>query len=313
MDTHKQEAIDAMVMPSMRRPGAYLAGIIQIRVTGACHRRCIGCAQGCNLKQDDGHISLEHFERAVLSLRDYFGVVGVFGGNPCLHPRFPDLCEVLRQYIPKRRRGLWSNRMFGHGDVCRETFDPSICNLNVHLDQDAYDEFVRDWPEANAFGLESDSRHSPPFVAMQDLIADSARVWGLIRDCDINRNWSAMIGVFRGELRGYFCEVAGAQAILHQYEAGYPDTGVAVGEGWWRKGTSAFSCQIEQHCPACGVPLRGRGELACSDRGIEQTSATHASIFHPRDSRRVVQLVTNLKQVQINPRRFTDYLLDTRY
>jgi len=64
---------------------------------------------------------------------------------------------------------------------------------------------------------------------MEDMTDDER--WGLIGNCDINQYWSAIICVFRGELRGYFCEIAGAQAILHENEPSYPDLGASVVPG----------------------------------------------------------------------------------
>lgn len=288
---NQQTALSKMVAPSTRRKGAYRGGIIQIHITRACDKACFGCTQGSNLGGKTGMIPLDLFEQAVLSLKDYFGVVGIFGGNPALHPKFPELCKILKEHIPYERRGLWCNHPKGNGVVMRDTFNPSISNLNVHLDQDAYDEFNRDWPGCGAFGLKEDSRHSPVFVAMQDVIEDEGERWDLISRCDVNQNWSAMIGVFRGELRAWFCEVAGAQSILHQWEPEYPDTGVQVTPDWWRKSMQEFAEQVKLHCHACGVPLRGYGSLAQDETGIEQVSKTHQDVYFPKRRERVLQLV----------------------
>lgn len=334
-----------MIPPGQVRPNKpFFGGVIQIWVTRACDKQCFGCTQGSNLRggftRDSKYpafMSVEHFEQAVLSLRGYFGVVGVFGGNPALHPEFPTLCEILRKWIPFEQRGLWCNHPFGHGKVMRETFNPRVSNLNVHLDKTAYETFKRDWPESQPFGLTDDSRHSPPFVAMKDVVVDEGERWQLISDCDINKHWSAMIGVFRSQLRAWFCEIAGAQAMLHQDERDYPDTGKEVvkyvsrqkeiGEGefesystdynplnmklynWWELPMTAFKYQVRKHCHECGVPLKGYGNLAQADTGVEQVSKTHESIYKPRSRTRQVEVVTEL--VQLNTGRinkFTDYV-----
>lgn len=237
-------------------------------------------------------IPLDKFAEAVDTLKDYFGVVGIFGGNPAMHPKFPELCEMLRARIPKERCGLWCNHPKGHGEVMRRTFNASVSNLNVHLDQEAYDEFKRDWPESGPFGLHDDSRHSPVYVAMHDVISDESERWDLISKCDINQKWSSMVGMFRGELRAWFCEIAGAQSILHQWNSDYPDTGVPVTHGWWRKPMMDFAAQVRHHCHGCGVPLRGYGSLAQDESGREQVSATHADIYKPKKTDREVQFVT---------------------
>lgn len=284
-------ALKKMVAPSMRRRAAWLGGIVQIHITRACDKACFGCTQGSNLSGKTGFIPVDKFEEAVVSLKDYFGVVGIFGGNPALHPKFDDLCEILKKHIQFRRRGLWCNHPKGNGKIMRETFNPAVSNLNVHLDQSAYDEFKQDWPESQPFGLKEDSRHSPVYVAMKDVIEDESERWDLISKCDINQQWSSMIGMFRGELRAWFCEIAGAQSILHQYDPEYPDTGIAVTPGWWRKPMTEYAAQVRKHCHECGVPLRGHGSLAQDESGIEQVSATHAGIYKPKRPEREVQLV----------------------
>ena len=149
-------------------------------------------------------------------------------------------------------------------------------------------------------------------------VPDESRIWELISNCDINQHWSAMIGVFRGELRAWFCEVAGAQAMLHQDEPDYPDLGfdlvrtTAISEPkhnfnpdnvrsipWWQLPMSQFKDQVRKHCFDCGVPLRGYGELAQSADGTEQVSQTHADLYKPKKKDRKVQVVTDLLQLDI--------------
>jgi hypothetical protein len=229
-------------------------------------------------------ITVDEFETAVRSLAGYFGVVGMFGGNPAMHHKFGELCEVLRAHVPFEQRGLWCNNPRGNGGIARETFNPAVSNLNVHQDQKAYDEFARDWPECRPYlkGLDTDSRHAPPFVAMQDVIQDEAERWALIADCDINKHWSAMICTVPGRgLRAYFCEIAAAQAMLHANDTAWPDTGLEVTPGWWKRPMQAFADQVRLHCHACGIPLRRFGQLANGGE-YEEVSATHAGIVKPK-------------------------------
>lgn len=296
-----------MVAPGDKRRGIYRGGILQIMVTRACDLRCNNCTQGSNLKGNVNHMTPEQFRVAVTSLKDYFGVVGIFGGNPCLHPQFPELCEILRDVIPWERRGLWSNHPRGVGRHAAITFNPAFSNLNVHQSQAAYDEFARDWPESVPFlkGLETDSRHAPVWTAMRDLIPDEQERWKLIGDCDINKHWSALIGTFRGMLRGWFCEIAGSQSMLMQDDLNYPDTGVPITEGWWRQGMSAFEHQVRKHCHECGIPLNGHGSLANSSEAT-QVSKTWEPYIRPRGGE--VDVVTSLVQLGSRLPKATDYI-----
>lgn len=299
---NEQECLSKMVAPGTPRQGKWLGGVIQIAVTRACDLSCYNCTQGSNYGGKTEFMSPQLFEQAVKSLQGYQGVVGVFGGNPALSPHFLEYCCSLQRWIPKEQRGLWCNHPHGNGKYMRGTFNPAVSNLNCHLSREAYDEFKRDWPECRPFGLDKDSRHGPVFVSIKDLGVPEEKRWELISKCDINQHWSALIGVFRGEIRAWFCEVAGAQAMLHQYEPDYPDTGSPIVPNpvtpWWQREMEAFKYQVRQHCHDCGVPLRGWGRLAQDNSGApEQTSKAHGSIAKSK-RRRPLQVVTTLEEVQ---------------
>lgn len=310
------EAIQRMVAPGDKRPGKWRQGVIQIWLTRACDKACYGCTQGSNLRGNPGMITVEQFEQACLSLKDYWGVVGIFGGNPALHPDFEQLCDILAKYVPYVQRGLWCNNPVGKGKKMAQIFNPAVSNLNVHLDHKAYNEFRSDWPTSMPFGLDKDSRHSPPYVALKDVVPDEEERWSLIADCDINKHWSAMIGSFRGEARAWFCEIAGAQAMLHQHEPDYPDTGLRVDslyddgtKWWWQLPMHSFSRQVHKHCHDCGVPLRGYGALAQGDSNqVEQVSQTHAGVYLPKVKGREVQLVQLRSELGAPLGRMTDYI-----
>lgn len=307
---NEQQALANMVAPATPRPHIWRQGIMQIHVTRACDKACYGCTQGSNLAGKPVMMTVDEFEQAVRSLDGYFGVYGVFGGNPAMHPKFADLCAILRQYVPFEQRGLWCNHPMGKGAICRETFNPAVSNLNVHQDKAAYEEFARDWPECRPYlkGLDTDSRHAPPFVAMSDVIPDEAERWQLIADCDINRHWSAIVCTVPGRgIRAYFCEIAGAQAMLHAHDPAWPDTGLEVTPGWWQQPMSAFAQQVRLHCHACGIPLRRFGQLA-NGGTYEEVSRTHADIFQPKQRGRRIELIALDNAPSRTLDRMTDYI-----
>jgi len=294
-----ESVIASMVAPYQPRP-VHLSGVLQIWVTRACDKACFGCTQGSNLGGKPTMITPEQYAEALESLRGYFGVVGMFGGNPAIHPQFDELCRILREsWVPLEQRGIWCNHPRGKIKTIAETFYAPHSNLNVHMDADAYREFAEGRPESKVWlkGMDADSRHSQVYVALKDVIPDEVQRWRLIQNCDINRFWSALIGVFRGELRAWFCEIAAAQAMLHQNDPDYPDTGLPVTPGWWRRPIQDYAEQIRYHCHRCGVPLRGRGELAMTGTK-EQVSETHRDIYKPKIKGREVEVVTQLDQVE---------------
>lgn len=305
----EQECLAKMIPPGKVRPcKPYRGGVIQIWITRACDKACFCCTQGSNLAGSPGMITLDQFDQACQSLAGYWGVVGIFGGNPAMHPHFEALCQILQKYFPKEQRGLWCNNPMGKAKVMRETFNPAVSNLNVHMDQKAFNEFRRDWPESMPVGLAKDSRHSPPYVSMVDLGIPEAERFDLISKCDINQHWSAMLCVVRGNLRAYFCEIAGCMAMLHQGDPLWPDVGKPAIEGWWEQGMDHFAEQVKLHCHHCGVPLRGYGTLSQDSEGIEYTSPTHLGIYTPKRPRRAIQVVLGREQLGVPLSRMTDYL-----
>jgi hypothetical protein len=358
----EQECLAKMKAPGDVRSQKHSKVVIQILVTSSCTLACTNCTQLSQLRRKPWFMTPDQFDLACRSLQGYKYVVGVFGGTPNLSPHFKEYCRILRSHFPKQQCGLWSNALLGHGADCRETFNPTVSNLNCHLDRDAYQEMKDTWPESMPFGLNVDSRHSPCYVAMKDVLKkvcpecngtgdytwssdeggspvlkcgvcngkgnvyDESLAYDLISKCDINANWSSLLGVFRGELRAWFCEIAGAQSIYHQDDPDYPDTGldptaqyevqVRPNDGrlettlchWWQLGMPSFAGQVRKHCHECSVPLRGYGSLAQSEDGVEQVSETHAAGYLPKKKGRRVELVQVMDQLKSKNLKVTEYL-----
>jgi len=331
-----EEALSKMVAPGTKRPGKWRQGVIQIWTTRTCDKSCFGCTQSSQLSggKQQGFISPEVFEANVRSLgfgsddeEPYFGVVGVFGGNPALHPEFETLCEILKSLVPFEQRGLWCNKPFGKTQIMRETFNPKVSNLNVHLDQKAFDEFKAGWPEANVVGLNSDSRHSPVLISAEDLEdVTPSELWEAVSDCDINQHWSAMLGQVminnKPEPRAWFCEIAGMQDMLANFHnSDYEPSGIDPRERfllettdetndtwrthrlarWWEMPVDFFQEQVRRHCSNCGVPFRGKGELSQNAEGVERFS-THWGFVATGQKKpnRKTEVVSNLVQLQSN-------------
>lgn len=309
---NQEEAIQKMVPPGQPRKGKWREGVMQIHVTRACDKACINCTQGSNFSGPTTMIPLDKFEQAVKSLQGYFGVVGVFGGNPALHPQFSDLCQIMRDYVPFHQRGIWCNNPINEtkGREMAKTFDPKVSNLNVHLDKVAYDNFKLWWPACKPVGLEQDSRHSPIYGFHSDLGVSEEESWEAISDCDINQNWSAMIGMFGDELRGYFCEVAGGMAMyLKANGHDVPDLGLPVIPGWWKRPMQDFAEQVKFHCKQCLVPFRGYGDLACNKEGHETITESWSDKLKTKRVTREVQIAVSLEDLQAQSlKKTTDYL-----
>lgn len=233
-----------------------------------------------------------NFRRAVESLRDWseaepadvtnpgtpHNVIAMIGGNPCLHPRFDELCAIFRDVIPnKRSRGLWTNNLAGRGKDARDTF--GWFSLNVHGDSGNAAEMRRElsWSSINGHAPRPEhSRHAAVFTAVRDFIGspeipDEAAMWQLIEGCDINRKWSGSIIQIGGEIFAFFCEIAATFEAIYGHK-----TGIPVTPGWWKLGMDAFDAQSKEWCPKCGVPLRMKGHM--DNEQTDDFSKTHETL-----------------------------------
>jgi hypothetical protein len=320
-----------MVVPSQKRPGIWRGGVIQIMATRSCDLACHGCTAGSNLVSKPAVMTPEQFEAAVLSLEGYWGVYGCFGGNPCTSRYFPDYCRILKAHVPYQQRGIWTNRMMGHGALIRTTFNPAVSNVNVHLSQEAYDEFAADWPEAIEArkehvdrGLTDDARHGSPWISMKDLEElpfpdgssrpnTEANRWELIGNCTINKNWSSIVGLVGGELRAFACEIMLHAAAMHAENPDWdetgqpmPDVGLAVEKDWWRRPLADFEGQFRTFCHNCSVPLNRPGQLAIGGER-EEFSERHRWIARPKVRGREVAFISS-ETLEKRDRPATQYL-----
>ena len=74
---NEKAALDKMTSPNVKRR-CWGEGILQIHITNVCDKSCFGCTQGSNLTSKPVIMTVEEFELAVISLKDYFGIVGIF-------------------------------------------------------------------------------------------------------------------------------------------------------------------------------------------------------------------------------------------
>ena len=208
---------------------------IQIEITNYCNLSCAACTRHAGHQRNRYHMDLDLFEDCLKSMEGYEGLVGIMGGEPTLHPAFPEILAIYREYIPKERRGLWTNmaKWDKYEDIILETFyqDPAHMLKNDHKG-------------------EKDVHH-PLLLAAKDMIDDEILMWRLIHDCPYQNRWSASINP-KG---AFFCEVAAAQDILFEGPGGWP-----IERGWRRKRAGyEFWDQVERYCPLCGgaVPVAG--------------------------------------------------------
>ena len=230
--------------------------IICIDVTNKCDLACSNCTRLLENQDAFWDMTPDNFRKALQSLKGYFGVIAMIGGNPCMHKDFEELCRIFVEEVPnKLQRGLWTNNYFKHRTLIEETF--GTFNLNSHGEARAEANLLDLHKTVSGNGALSwfyggHSEHAPLLTAVKDLFPEK-EMWERISNCDINKEWSASIVQNKGELRVYFCEVAASFDLARNEDNGHPVT-----DGWWKSVARDFEDQIKLFCPGCGVPAKQR-------------------------------------------------------
>jgi organic radical activating enzyme len=265
-------------------------------------------------------MTLDNFRLAVRSLQGYPGIISVMGGNPAMHPKFEDICNIFVQEVPnKSQRGLWTNNVFKYAELVKETF--SIFNLNPHKDAHGVKslEPLKDMPRADDLSrvewaksilprgvwyAPGSSSHSPVLTAVKDLYGE-ADMWDRISKCEFNQYWSASIIQNKGNLRAYFCEVAAAFDLARG-----TDHGIPVEPGWWRRNISEFDEQVAHFCPGCGIPAKLQGHMDFLETDTYTVSNADIAQQTKDKRRKFVELDTSQPVVSIK-RKVIDYTRST--
>jgi hypothetical protein len=203
--------------------------LIQLEVTNACKFNCSNCSRLIGHQKKPFFMTLEQIENGLKTLEDYPGHIGLMGGEPALHPDFPEICKLYQKHIPiKARRELWTagHKWDEYKDIIHETFYPELIAFNDHSKPDAC------W-------------HQPLLIGIQEVVKDYNLMWKIIDNCWVNLRWSASITPYGA----FFCEVASARAYLENRK------GVLVNKGWWKEDMEFHYQQRMRYCPKCSACL----------------------------------------------------------
>ena len=205
--------------------------VIQVEITNACHLSCANCTRHVGHHRNPFFMDLDMVEKAINSLLDFPGRIGIMGGEPTMHPKFAEITALYREMVPDRKRREFWSAGFGwmkHKDAILETWDRELISYNDHLGMDC--------------------KHQPLLIAIDEVVEDEQWRAELIDACRFGNRWSASITP-RG---GFFCEIAASADWLFDGPGGYP-----IEPGWWNKKDTQFADQIERYCNKCSgaIPL----------------------------------------------------------
>jgi len=202
--------------------------IIQIEVTNACWLKCSNCTRHVGHHRDPFFMELDFIEKAIDSLEGFEGNIGIMGGEPTLHPKFNEICEIVQKKIPRRKREFWTSgfQWSKKKDIILETWDKDRIAYNEHSTPGG--------------------KHTPLLVAIDEVVEDKKLMWQMIDNCWIQSQWSASITP-KG---GFFCEVAASLDYLYKGPGGYK-----IEKDWWKKNPKQFRDQVERYCKDCSGAL----------------------------------------------------------
>lgn len=248
--------------------------VVQVEITNRCFMACSNCTRLVAHQAQPFEMDRETFGRAVCSVADHPGMIGIMGGEPTLHRDFEWLArhfastidagrkyELLREPVGDlaayrnahcaslhHRRGLWSAtgpRFLDHLELISETFGYWCLNDHSHA-----------------------GKHQALLVARKDLGIRQER-WEYLRDrCWLQRNWSSSIT----PAGAYFCEVAAAiDWTLFGGRLGWP-----IEPGWWKRSRCDFGEQLSL-CEYCAAPLEMPARLPAEEK--DDVSPTPARLL----------------------------------
>ena len=222
--------------------------ICNIDITKHCHNACPYCIRYVrHLRSEQKyHMSLDYFTKALDSLVGWPGEIGLCGGEPTLHPQFPEILQLINKHKAK-----YPGSRFQMFTAHKENFEKyhelmqgTLCcvHLNEHND---YQKSV--------------CLHQPATVAIGEMVKDKKLRESLIDNCWVQKVWAPVIN----EKGAYFCEVAGSLATVIDGPDGYP-----IERGWWDKTPEQFKEQRDFFCKRCGMALPMKRDILGSK--IEQ-------------------------------------------
>jgi len=193
-------------------------------------------------------------------------VLGIFGGEPLMHPNFPDLVDLMVQYVPQHNRGLWTSFDWLNGESKRwgkyKDQVERLLGKNPTGDVVSKETGYLNW---NMHEEDQPCNHSPVLAAANDMIPDETKRWDTIAKCWVQTEWSAAYALdFNNEVKFYFCEVASSFDRVFNLGTGLPlEDGVWSHHLWFERDEKGilrphgpYAKQILSTCGRCGSSLK---------------------------------------------------------
>jgi hypothetical protein len=190
-------------------------------------------------------MSLEQFEEALKSYQGFNGLIGIIGGEPLMHPKFREMCELIRKYYPPTKMHL-----FTAIDPAKSKFRDIIPSTFYYIAYHAHDK-------------EDEFSHQPLTIAIKDVVEDEKLKDELIDKCWLQEKWCCTIT----DDGAFFCEVGASIAKL----MGRKGWDITSDPKWWMRTPDQFGDQLDM-CQLCGmcVPME-RPKMAVHEELISSS------------------------------------------
>ena len=248
--------------------------ICNIDITNYCPAGCIYCTRYIRHVRHDQryHMKLGDFRKALESLVDWPGQIGISGGEPTLHPQFREICDIIHEF--PRPQGRQYQLFTSCGPRYRELREVCVGTFCC-IHENPHDE-----------GQREVCLHQPSLVAVGEVVKNPSLRERLIDDCWVQATWAPSIN----SKGAFFCEVAGGLDTVLDGPGGYP-----VEPGWWDKTPAQFRNQRNRYCHKCGMPVPLTRQLLKDDKewitprllaefrehGLPRTGSEDVHVFDP--------------------------------
>ncbi len=258
---------------------------IHIDVTQYCHDTCLYCSRYVRHQRPDHkyNMSLNLFEKALWSLREFPNRIGLMGGEPTMHPKFDQLCEIIQKEPVLAEHGKYKGylrySLFTAGGRGFEKHKEIIDRTFQHI------EVFKHTPEQKSV-----CKHQPTTMAMDDMVKDEELKARLIDDCWAQKTWCPNITP-KG---AFFCELAAGIDRMLDGPGGWP-----IEKYWWKKTPAQYRDQVDRYCGSCGIPLPVEREVVSSEKErvssglLQKMRACNLPRLTPKDIVEVKEPFTN--------------------
>lgn len=229
--------------------------VIEIDITNACIHSCSNCTRFCGHHKKPFFMSFEDFKKAIDSLDDFNGMVGIIGGEPTLHPELEKFIDYVRERRVKKVRKIARGPISDMQTNIIATVDKAAANVlflsSLSRGYYKYFEVINDTFARQLLNDHKNEVMHQALLMSRKELGISDEEWIEKRNaCWIQNSWSATITP-KG---AFFCEVAGALDMLFDGPGGWK-----VEPGWIDRKPEDFTDQLHwcEMCSAClDVPKR---------------------------------------------------------